>query len=298
MRCNYDCTGCYSRGRPAEDELSVEELDALFSEAEKYGVLAVVVTGGEPLLRPELIALLAEHKKLLFVLITNGSLMTRDTARLLAASGNVVTLVSMEGTEWDTDHRRCSGAHQSVMMAFSLLRRAGACFGFAAMVTTENWRDLCSDSFIDEVVSLGCAVGYFTEYVPCGLSPVPDWVLDEKEGALFRGSVLGLRKRKPVVVIHFPYDEYGEENRCTGAGKRSLHINSQGGVEPCPFCPISCESVREEGLLTAFRSAFLRSIREHPTILTRRHYACAMFENRDMLDDLRSDSSPSIEGKC
>ena len=44
MRCNYSCSGCYSRGRPTENELTTEELDALLAEAEELGVLAVVVT--------------------------------------------------------------------------------------------------------------------------------------------------------------------------------------------------------------------------------------------------------------
>ena len=293
MQCNYDCRGCYSRGRPGDHELSKEELDVLFSEAERYGVLSIVVTGGEPLLRPELIRLFGRHKRLLFVLITNGSLMNADTARLLAAGGNVVTLVSMEGTEWDTDERRRVGAHHAVVGAFRHLRDAGACFGFAAMVTARNERSLRTDSFLDEMISLGCAVGYFTEYVPCGESPDMDWVLRGEMASGFRRDVLALRKRKPLIVIHFPHDEYGWDNRCTGAGKMSLHINSQGGIEPCPFAPVSRENIRDGGLVIAFRSAFLRTIREHPRLLQRKNLACAMFENREMLDELALGSPAS-----
>jgi MoaA/NifB/PqqE/SkfB family radical SAM enzyme len=295
MRCNYDCRGCYSRGRPTEDELSTKELDELLGEAEKYGVLAVVVTGGEPLLRNDLIPLFGMHKRLLFVLISNGSLMTGDSARRLAASGNVVTLVSMEGTEWDTDERRRDGAHGAVLKAFDVLRSVGACFGFAAVVTTRNLGSLRSDSFLDEMISHGCAIGYFTEYVPCGESPNPDWVLRGETASGFRSDVLALRKRKPLIIVHFPYDEYGPDNRCTGAGKMSLHINSQGGVEPCPFVSVSMESIRDGGLVTAFRSDLLRSIREHPPLLTRKTLACAMFENREMLHRLVQTSALSSE---
>ena len=296
MQCNYGCRGCYSRGRPTDHELSAEELDSLFREAEEYGVLSIVVTGGEPLLRPELLSLFPRHRRLLFVLITNGSLMTEDIARRLVASGNVVTLVSMEGTEWDTDERRRSGAHEAVVEAFRLLRRAGACFGFAAMVTTGNQRNLRTDSFLDEMISLGCAVGYFTEYVPCGESPEMDWVLCGETAEEFRRSVLALRKRKPLIIIHFPHDEYGCDNRCTGAGKMSLHINSQGDIEPCPFVPVSQENIRKGGLLAAFRSPFLRSIREEPLLLKRSKYACALFENREMLAEMHDAVSQAGEG--
>ncbi len=73
MKCNYNCIGCYSRGRMEDDELSTEELYNLFSEAENLGVPSVVVTGGEPFLRNDLLPIIENHRNLLFVVITNGS---------------------------------------------------------------------------------------------------------------------------------------------------------------------------------------------------------------------------------
>lgn len=289
MRCNYDCQGCYSRGRRTQNELSTEELDVLLSQAEEFGVLAIVVTGGEPLLRPDLIDLFAHHRRLLFIPITNGVLLTPRSARRLARSGNVVTLVSIEGGESDTDERRRPGAYNIVLRAFELLRDARACFGFAAMVTTANVDRLATDVFVDGMISLGCAVGYFTEYVPCGQSPIPGWVLDEESRTVFCRRVIKLRRRKPIVLIQFPYDEYGEDNRCTAAGQKSLHINSQGYIEPCPFAPVARENIREGGLLAAFQSPFLRAIREHPRLLERQRFACALFENRAEIDTLANE---------
>ena len=94
MRCNYNCLGCYSRGRSSDDELSTDELDALFAEAEDLGVAAIVVTGGEPLLRDDTLALAASHRGLLFVMITNGSLVTPEVAVRIARSGNIGSVVS------------------------------------------------------------------------------------------------------------------------------------------------------------------------------------------------------------
>jgi hypothetical protein len=78
MRCNYNCLGCYSRGRRTDNELSTDELDTLLTEAEELGVLAIVVTGGEPLLRQDMLDLMTRHRRLLFVPITNGSLVTPE----------------------------------------------------------------------------------------------------------------------------------------------------------------------------------------------------------------------------
>jgi MoaA/NifB/PqqE/SkfB family radical SAM enzyme len=286
MRCNYNCQGCYSRGRPEDDELSTDELNTLFSEAEELGIHSIVLTGGEPLLRNDIPNLISHHHRLLFFLITNGSLVTPDIARRIARSGNTIPLVSIEGFASDTDERRQPGAHETAMRAFSHLRKAQALFGFVATNTSANSSQLATDEFIDQMVAIGCAVGFFTEYVPCGPNPRPDWVLDEATRAAFRKRVLEFRRRKPIVISQFPDDEYGRENRCSGAGRSSLHLNSQGDVEPCPFVSMSRENIRHGGLIAACQSPFLRAIREQPKLLQRQRYACSLFEHRAELNRL------------
>ena len=283
MSCNYDCSGCYSRGRSTEDELTTEELDSFYAEAEELGFAAVVVTGGEPLVRSDTIDIAARHRRLLFVMITNGSLLDGDAARRIARAGNILTLVSIEGFEPDTDLRRNHGAHAAALEALSRLRAVGACFGFALTNTASNTECAGSDEFIDQMAELGCTMGYFTEYVPCGPDARPEWLLSRDARDSFRRRVLEIRRSKPLVLIQFPQDEYGSGSRCSAAGRESFHISSQGAVEPCPFAPTSRESVREGGLRAACRSPFLRSIRDRPELLARREYACALFEHRDEL---------------
>jgi MoaA/NifB/PqqE/SkfB family radical SAM enzyme len=172
------------------------------------------------------------------------------------------------------------------MSAFMNLRKVHAVFGFVATNTTANTSQLATDGFIDQMVAIGCAVGFFTEYVPCGPNPKPEWVLDENARVAFHKRFLEFRRRKPIVLSQFPDDEYGLENRCSGAGRTSLHINSQGDIEPCPFMPITHENIRHGGLLAACQSPFLRAIREQPELLQRHHYACALYEHRAELDRL------------
>jgi MoaA/NifB/PqqE/SkfB family radical SAM enzyme len=280
MRCNYNCGGCYSRGRPTDGELSTEELDTLLGEAERLGVAAVIVTGGEPLLRDDMVDLMVRRPRLLFVTISNGSLVTPEMARRLAKSENVILLVSIDGPLSDTDRQRQPGAYTAAIGAFGHLRRAGACFGFAATNTAANLDHLGEEAFVDRMVSCGCAIGFFSEYVPCGPNPQSDWVLDEGSRDAFRKRVLDFQRRKPILLGQFPHDEYDPENRCSGAGRISLHINSQGYVEPCPFMAVARENIRSGGLIAACESAFLRSIRRQPTLLRRQRFACSLFEHR------------------
>ena len=289
MKCNYNCTGCYSRDRISDKELSSRELDKLFAEAEELGVLSIVVTGGEPFLRDDTIELMEKHKKLLFVPVTNGSKVTSKLAKRIAKSGNIIQLVSIEGVKKHTDNRRKEGAHEIAVRAMKLLRGAGACFGFAATNTSENSKFLGTETFIDNMIEIGCTLGYFTEYVPCGGHPRKDWLLSEKERESFRKKVLDFRRKKPIVLVQFPQDEYGEENRCTAAGISSLHINSEGGIEPCPFINISLENIRNGGLKTAFESPFLKAIRERENLLKREKLACSLFEHYSELKKLEKD---------
>jgi MoaA/NifB/PqqE/SkfB family radical SAM enzyme len=286
MRCNYSCQVCYSRGRPSDDELSTGELNSLLDEAVKLGVYAIVITGGEPLLRDDLLDLVRRHRRLLFVMITNGSCVTTEKARRIAKCGNLITLVSIEGFQEDTDEMRRPGAHEIAVRALESLEKARACHGFAATCTWANIDHLGTDHFIDQMIALGCSVGYFTEYVPCGPDPTPDWALNSEQRAEFRQQVLHLRRHKPIVLIQFPHDEYGPDNLCSAAGRRSVHISSQGDVEPCPFVPIARENIRRGGLQAACESAFLSSIREHPDLLRRDRYACALWEHREEVEKL------------
>ena len=286
MCCNYNCQGCYSRNRSLENELSTAELNALFGEAAELGVSVFVVTGGEPLLRSDLLDLIAHHHRLLYIIISNGTHITPETARRIARSGNIVQLISVEGFSNDTDDRRQTGAHADAVKALQNLRDAGAFFGFAAMNTTVNTEQLGSERFMKEMSALGCSIGLFTEYVPCGPQPHPEWVLDDHARAAFRRRILEIRRSGSFAIIQFPHDEYGPDNRCSAAGYLSLHINSQGGVEPCPFIPVAVDNIRNGGLRAACESAFLRSIRGHPALLQRQRLACSLFEHLDEITAL------------
>lgn len=279
MVCNYDCLGCYSRGRSDRGELSKEELSSLFNEAQSMGLLAAVLTGGEPLIRDDLLDIVKKQQQILFVLITNGSLMTPEKAAVIGRMKNLIVLVSIEGSSDCTDQRRGVGAHQAVLEAMAMLKEAGAFFGFAATNNSQNSSYLGSDVFIDEMIERGCSAGLITEYVPCGQKPHTEWILNAMQREQFRQRILEMRSEKPIVLVQFPQDEYGEANICSGAGRVSLHINSQGGIEPCPFVPLSCDNIRQGGLMAAVKSSFLASIRSRPNLLARDRLACSLYEH-------------------
>lgn len=285
MRCNYSCKGCYSRSRPEDDELTTVELDNLLAEAEKLGFMAVLLTGGEPLMRDDLLELIT-RRKMLFVIITNGTTIDNETARRISRSGNIITLVSVEGFAGDTDERRGEGSHSIALNAMKHLRSYKVPFGFSVTGTALNYKKLGSPRFIDDMISYGCIAGLFSEYVPCGPEPRAEWVMSKARRNAFQEQVQELRSTRPIVLVQFPQDEYGEANRCTAAGQSSLHINAQGGIEPCPFVPVAVENIRQGGLLAAIHSPFFQAIREKPHLLKHDRYACSLFEHLQELESM------------
>lgn len=295
MRCNLGCRGCYAIDYPRDREMSASRIDEVLTAAERLGVFLVIVTGGEPLLREGIIDLVARHKRLLFLVVTNGTLMGREAARAAARAGNIVPVVSLEGPKEVTDARRGEGVYDKAMRAMEMLRDEGILFGFSATVTSKNWSALVSDEFLAQVIGRGCALGFYTEYVPVGSDVRRDWILGDQERRLFREAVLGIRRRRPIIAVHLPDDEYDRHGRCLGVTGGCVHVNAQGCVEPCPFAHYARDNVAETPLAEAIDSPFLREVRSSQAVIRRGHIGCALVENAALLEAIagRTGASPT-----
>ncbi|MHA2329830.1 MAG: radical SAM protein, partial [Candidatus Hodarchaeales archaeon] len=74
-RCNLKCTGCYAHAqqRELDKEMSTEQIIQLLSEAQEIGISFVLILGGEPFLRQEILDITGNFPKILFPIITNGT---------------------------------------------------------------------------------------------------------------------------------------------------------------------------------------------------------------------------------
>jgi len=304
MRCNLSCVGCYARDYPRDGELSLSAIDDMLSSAERMGVLLFVITGGEPLMRDGILEMLQQHKRLLFLLITNGTLLDDRTTGMIARAGNIMTVVSLEGKKEQTDLRRGKGVYDQVAQAMRYLQDTGAVFGFSAMVTRDNFETLSSDEFIQEMVARGCVLGFYTEYIPIGSVARWELVLEDKEREQFRARILEIRRSKPIMIAHLPDDEYGPDGKCMGVMDGCIHINAQGYVEPCPFTHFAGDNIQGKGLDEVFRSRFLAQLRSSDAVCRHGRLGCALFENLKLVQDIAANTgakptdivSPKIHG--
>ena len=286
MRCNLSCAGCYSRDYPRDGEMMLTEIGDLFAQAKELGVFFFVLTGGEPLLRDGLMDLVEQHRDLIFLLFTNGSVMDSMWAKEVARWGHVVPILSIEGNREETDMRRGPGTYEQVRRAMTTLREAKAFFGFSTMVTRRNLRTIGQGGFIDEMIERGCRMGFLADYVPMGSRADPDLVPTEEEQVWLRERVLDMERRAPIFLVRLPDDEYAATGSCMAAGRGFLHVNAQGYVEPCPFAHLASDTVREKPLKEVLRAPLFAHIREHSDLLTRPHMGCALFEHRAALEQV------------
>jgi radical SAM protein with 4Fe4S-binding SPASM domain len=141
--CNLACRHCYANAKrtPGPDELTNAEARAFLEDLAAYGVPAVLISGGEPLARPDLLELIAHGVALglRFTLSTNGTLITPEVAGDLAEAGLVYAGVSIDGPEAQHDRQRCEeGAYRASVRGLRNLGRAGVRRGVRFTVTPGN----------------------------------------------------------------------------------------------------------------------------------------------------------------
>jgi MoaA/NifB/PqqE/SkfB family radical SAM enzyme len=299
--CNLRCKGCYAMAHrhDAEHELTTARWSGLFREASGLGISFVLVAGGEPFARWEVIEAAAGTPDTLFAVFTNGLLIAPRAIEAIRRSRNVVPIISLEGPQRETDSRRGPGVYRRVMQAMGRLRASGIPFGASLTATSVNLDVITSPAFIRSLTGAGARIVFFVEYTP--IQPGTEALaLSELQRAQLRRRVDGFHAERRALFVAFP----GDEERfggCLAAGRGFIHVDPQGRLEPCPFAPFSDTSVRETSLAEALRSPFLATIRENHGRLTETRGGCALWAERDWVRTLLApagEASGNLEARA
>ena len=142
--CNLACGHCRAsalRG-PYEGELDTEKCKQILDEIAAVGKPVVILTGGEPLLRPDIceIAAYGDRKGLRMVLATNGTLVTGEVAAKLIRSGIRRVSISIDGPEAESHDafRGVPGAFAGAMAGIAAMKQAGLEFQINTTITKAN----------------------------------------------------------------------------------------------------------------------------------------------------------------
>ena len=292
-RCNLRCAHCYldagTRSAEGPGELATAGVMALL---ERIALLSdetmVVLTGGEPLLRPdvEAIARHAADLGLMVVVGTNGVLLDERRVTALQAAGVRAVGISLDSLDpiYHDRFRGLPGAWRAALAGIDACRRSGLMFQIHFTVTDDNADEL--DDMIAFARDAGAAVMnvFFVvctgrgrtlsnisvdryEAVLCRLAEAarnePDLVVRARCAPHFKRLAREMIPPLPITLA----DGY-EAGGCL-AGTRYCRVTPEGELTPCPYMEVSAGSVSKTDFAVLWANAPLFAALRSPTLAGR-----------------------------
>ena len=266
--CNLRCRHCYQEDFSKRDDLDWSGLkkisDNILATMQEWDREACIhLTGGEPLLKPELFLLLDELNQKPVVeelgIITNGLLIDREVVRKLSAFSKLKKIkISLDGSNAEiNDSIRPMGTFEKVIQNLSLIKKVGG-FEIILMFTLmrKNFRSLLS--FIRLCQDLGVNGLILERFIPWGRGrEIMDEVLDKAQWKELVETLLKLFSTKMEEHNFYPYQAFQiifkeDEMELLGApcvvGRDGLCIVPDGRVFPCRRFPISIGNLLNDSL--------------------------------------------------
>ncbi len=285
--CDLACVHCRASAQPDRHpmELSTDEGKALIDQIAAMDVPVFVLTGGDPIKRPDLFELIA-HARLRGVRVSltpsATPLLTRETVVRLKKAGLARLAVSMDGASSET-HDAFRGMSGSFARTLDAVRWANE-IGLPVQINTTFSRKNIGE--IDAIVALmkNLQITLWSVFflVPTGrgklndllsadefeqvfekvyrLSKAASFDIKTTEAQHYRRFVLQQRvaERKAGDVIVAPEkaeDAIGRAPRGLNDGKGFVFISHVGEVFPSGFLPVSAGNIRQEELSTIYRES-------------------------------------------
>jgi radical SAM protein with 4Fe4S-binding SPASM domain len=268
-RCNLSCRHCYQQAPVSV--MSFPEIiqaidgvsDTLQSWVTDYNLEmspSFHFTGGEPLLRKDLIAILEHVGSLGYTtaVMTNGTLITRDIVRRLSAAGVGEVQVSLEGMETVNDSIRGRGSFQRALRGIENLLAGGVNTSINLTLSHLNINEVMG--LVELAGEMGVGAVTFSRLVACGRGgEMGDLMLSPDELAAFYRSVheqsaggkIMFTSRDPLFTVCGLDEDVPEAGFPVGgcaAGVFGITITADGSVMPCRRMDLSIGNIRETSL--------------------------------------------------
>lgn len=308
--CNLHCTGCWAAEYGNKLNLSFDEIDDIIRQGKEMGIYMYIYTGGEPLVRKkDIIKLCEKHDDCVFLAFTNGTLIDDAFAEEMLRVKNFIPAISLEGDEFATDLRRGDGVYQKATKAMEILHSKKLPYGISSCYTSANYDSITSEEYYDTLIKMGAYFIWYFHYMPVGNDASVDLLPTPEQREVVYRRIREYRLTKPLFAMDFQNDaEYTKG--CIAGGRRYLHINANGDVDPCVFIHYSDSNIREKSLLDVLRSPLFMAYHDNQPFNENMLRPCPMLENPEKLrrmveesgahsTDLESpESADHLCGKC
>ncbi len=281
--CNLHCVGCWAAEYGNKLNLSFDEIDDIIRQGKELGVYMYIYTGGEPLVRKDdIIKLCEKHDDCIFLSFTNGTLIDEKFADEMLRVKNFVPAMSLEGFGDATDQRRGQGVYEKVLHAMDLLHERKLFYGISSCYTSQNYDSITSEEFYDMLIEKGAYFIWYFHYMPVGNDASPELLPTPEQREVVYRRIRKYRETKPMFGIDFQNDgEY--VHGCIAGGRRYLHINANGDVDPCVFVHYSDSNIREKSLLECLRAPLFQAYHDNQPFNDNMFQPCPMLENPEKL---------------
>ncbi len=158
-------------------------------------------------------------------------------------------------------------------------------FGVSCCYTRKNAEVIGSEAYFDQMIDWGAKFCWFFTYIPVGKEAVPDLMVTAEQRAFMYQQVRKFRDTKPIFTLDFWNDgEYVEG--CIAGGRKYIHINANGDIEPCAFIHYSDSNIHEKSIMEALKSPLFMAYREGQPFNQNHLRPCPLLDNPQELANM------------
>lgn len=271
-RCQADCFHCSAAKHKdrAKEELTTDEWKRVIRQAERLGVVNIVFTGGEPLLRPDLYELISwvDPKEATAMMFTNGLLLDDEHVAKLKEAGLYGLNVSLDSSvaEEHDGLRRVPGCFEKARQGIQRVKEAGMLVGISTYATPERLRE----GKVHRLIELGREWGVHEitifDTVPTGklLHHDRDRLLrqEDKDLLIRLDHDLNQDPSYPHIITQAYIN--GPLGSGCFAGWYQFYMTAYGDMMPCDFTPLAFGNARQEDLETIWSRLITHKAYEKP----------------------------------
>jgi len=300
--CNLECAHC--RRLEVSHELSKRDLSTAegkhaIEQLAEAGRPLLILSGGEPLVRPDIFELAGYGHKvgLPCALATNGTLIDREIAEKIAAAGIRRVSVSLDGADAGThdEFRRLPGSFKQALEGIEHLRAAGVPVQINTTIAHHNAGQI--EAMFELAERIGAMALHIFALVPvgCGVEIAEDEMLAPDELERFLARFYHLSKASALETRATCAPQYSRIVRQLRAAERSngggppegpdpgrgclagtavCFISHEGKVYPCGYLPVEAGDIRRESFAAVWRNSPVFQRLRRPELLTGKCGVC------------------------
>jgi AdoMet-dependent heme synthase len=288
--CNLSCIHCRAAAQDLvyEGELSTEEAFALLDNVATFARPIIILTGGEPLLRPDIfeVAAYGKAKGFRMTMAPNGTLISADKARRMVEAGIERISISLDGpTAASHDaFRQVPGAFDGALRGIAYARDAGLEFQINTSITQQNLAELPAIQKL--AVKLGAVAHHIFLLVPTGrgkdlaeqaisaqqYEKTLHWFYEQKDQVPLQLKATCaphyyriLRQRARLDGKKVDMQTFGLDAMTRGClgGIGFCFVSHVGQVQPCGYLELNCGNIREQPFREIWESSeIFRKLRD------------------------------------